>query len=84
MIRVERDNRMQSLWSGREDEHAGTSERERADLPLTLVLGGTGKTGRRVAERLAARGLPARIGSRSGEPPFDWENEATWGRRSAA
>jgi uncharacterized protein YbjT (DUF2867 family) len=45
---------------------------------LTLVLGGTGKTGRRVAERLAARGLPVRAASRSGEPPFDWENEATW------
>lgn len=44
-----------------------------------LVLGGTGKTGRRVAERLTARGLPIRIGSRSGEPPFDWGNETTWG-----
>jgi uncharacterized protein YbjT (DUF2867 family) len=44
----------------------------------TLVLGGTGKTGRRVAERLAARGLPVRIGSRSGEPPFDWEDRSTW------
>ncbi len=44
----------------------------------TLVLGGTGKTGRRVAERLEARNLPVRIGSRSGEPPFDWENAATW------
>ena len=44
----------------------------------TLVLGGTGKTGRRVAQRLAARGVPTRVGSRSGEPPFDWENEATW------
>jgi uncharacterized protein YbjT (DUF2867 family) len=43
-----------------------------------LVLGGTGKTGRRVAERLAARGLPVRIGSRSGEPPFDWEDQSTW------
>jgi uncharacterized protein YbjT (DUF2867 family) len=32
-----------------------------------LVVGGTGKTGRRVAERLAARGVPVRIGSRSGE-----------------
>ena len=32
----------------------------------TLVLGGTGKTGRRVVERLAARSLPVRIGSRSG------------------
>jgi uncharacterized protein YbjT (DUF2867 family) len=44
-----------------------------------LVVGGTGKTGRRVAERLVARGVPVRIGSRSGMPPFDWENEATWG-----
>jgi uncharacterized protein YbjT (DUF2867 family) len=44
----------------------------------TLVLGGTGKTGRRVVERLAARGLPVRVGSRSGTPPFDWEDRATW------
>jgi uncharacterized protein YbjT (DUF2867 family) len=45
---------------------------------LTLVLGGTGKTGRRVVERLTARGMPTRVGSRSGEPPFDWEDAATW------
>jgi uncharacterized protein YbjT (DUF2867 family) len=44
----------------------------------TLVVGGTGKTGRRVAERLTARGLPVRIGSRSAQPPFDWENPTTW------
>jgi uncharacterized protein YbjT (DUF2867 family) len=44
----------------------------------TLLLGGTGKTGRRVAQRLTARGLPVRIGSRSGEPPFDWDDQATW------
>jgi uncharacterized protein YbjT (DUF2867 family) len=44
----------------------------------TLVLGGTGKTGRRVAQRLVAREVPTRVGSRSGEPPFDWEDEATW------
>src|SRR5918994_4408477 len=44
----------------------------------TLVLGGRGKTGRRVVERLETRGVPTRIGSRSGEPPFDWEDEATW------
>jgi len=43
-----------------------------------LVLGGTGKTGRRVAQRLEARGMPVRVGSRSGEPPFDWENPDTW------
>lgn len=44
----------------------------------TLVLGASGKTGRRVVERLRARHLPVRIGSRSGEPPFDWDQPATW------
>ena len=44
----------------------------------TLVLGGTGKTGRRVVERLGARGLPVRVGSRSGQPRFDWADESTW------
>jgi uncharacterized protein YbjT (DUF2867 family) len=43
-----------------------------------LVLGGTGKTGRRVVERLEARGLPVRVGSRSGKPAFDWEDPSTW------
>jgi len=43
-----------------------------------LIVGGTGKTGRRVADRLTGRSLPVRIGSRSSEPPFDWENQATW------
>jgi uncharacterized protein YbjT (DUF2867 family) len=51
---------------------------EPRDTKPTLVLGGTGKTGRRVAARLEARGLPVRIGSRSAEPPFDWEDPATW------
>jgi uncharacterized protein YbjT (DUF2867 family) len=45
----------------------------------TVVLGGTGKTGRKVAERLEARGLPVRIGSRSGTPPFEWGDRSTWG-----
>ncbi len=48
------------------------------EIKPTLVLGGTGKTGRRVAQRLEARGRPVRIGSRSGEPPFDWEDRSTW------
>jgi uncharacterized protein YbjT (DUF2867 family) len=43
----------------------------------TLVLGGTGKTGRRVAQRLATLGWPTRIGSRAGEPPFDWQDPGT-------
>jgi uncharacterized protein YbjT (DUF2867 family) len=44
----------------------------------TLVLGGTGKTGRRVARRLSAMRRPVRIGSRSGRPPFDWGDRASW------
>jgi uncharacterized protein YbjT (DUF2867 family) len=44
----------------------------------TLVLGGTGKTGRRVAARLNARGVPVRVGSRSGQPRFDWADQSTW------
>ena len=44
----------------------------------TLVLAGTGKIGRRVVERLTARDLPVRIGSRSGEPHFDWDDRSTW------
>jgi uncharacterized protein YbjT (DUF2867 family) len=44
-----------------------------------LVLGGTGKTGRRVAELLRQAGKHVRIGSRTAEPRFDWENRATWG-----
>lgn len=50
---------------------------DKASKPI-LILGGNGKTGRRLAERLTSRGLPIRIGSRSGTPTFDWENKATW------
>ena len=50
----------------------------RSQQTNTLVLGGNGKTGRRVAEKLTTLGMPVRIGSRTGEPPFDWENQATW------
>ncbi len=44
----------------------------------TLVLGGTGKTGSRVIERLTARGVDVRMGSRSAEIPFDWTDRSTW------
>ena len=47
------------------------------DKPI-LVLGSTGKTGRRVVERLTARGVPTRAGVRSAEPPFDWDDPDTW------
>jgi uncharacterized protein YbjT (DUF2867 family) len=44
----------------------------------TLVLGGTGKTGRRIVQRLQAKGVPVRVGTPSATPPFDWTDEATW------
>ena len=50
----------------------------KTDERTTLVLGGTGKTGRRVVQRLKARGLPVRVGSRAGDPPFQWHDPATW------
>jgi uncharacterized protein YbjT (DUF2867 family) len=48
------------------------------DTREILVLGGTGKTGRRVVEGLRARGVPVRVGSTGGDPRFDWEDRATW------
>ncbi|MEM6413506.1 MAG: NAD(P)H-binding protein [Pseudomonadota bacterium] len=51
---------------------------KRKDKGLTLVIGGTGKTGRRVAEGLKSKGHKVRIGSRSADPSFDWHNEKSW------
>jgi uncharacterized protein YbjT (DUF2867 family) len=45
-----------------------------------LVLGATGKTGRRVAARLRLRGTPVRAASRSSATPFDWADPAGWDR----
>ena len=43
-----------------------------------LVIGGTGKTGRKVVERLDKMGHDVRVGSRSANPAFDWGNSETW------
>jgi uncharacterized protein YbjT (DUF2867 family) len=43
-----------------------------------LILSGKGKTGRRVAAQLDARGVPYRLASRSSEQRFDWYDESTW------
>ena len=43
-----------------------------------LVIGSTGKTGKRVATRLGHRGLDVRHGSRSSATPFDWDKPSTW------
>lgn len=46
----------------------------------TLVTGGTGTTGARVAERLWNRGGTVRLGHRGALPPFDWADPRTWAR----
>ncbi len=43
-----------------------------------LVLGATGKTGKRVVARLRADGVEVRAASRSGETRFDWTDRGTW------
>ena len=49
-----------------------------AQMATTLVLGGTGKTGRRIVQLLQAAGRPVRVGTPSATPPFDWTDKATW------
>jgi len=44
-----------------------------------LVTGSTGKTGRRVVERLKRKGISVREGSRTSSLPFDWERPESWG-----
>lgn len=56
-----------------------TTETMTADPRPVLVLGGTGTTGRRVAQRMQRAGRPVRLGSRRGRPPFEWTDPTTWG-----
>lgn len=60
------------------ENHQPNAADNRNDNGTVLVIGGTGKTGRRVAERLTERGVIVRIGSRSGSPAFDWDDAGTW------
>lgn len=43
-----------------------------------LIIGGTGKTGRKVAESLTRLNQKVRIGSRNAKIPFDWQHTETW------
>ena len=45
-----------------------------------LVIGGTGKTGRKVTNKLTNAGHNVRIASRSSSPSFDWNHPETWAR----
>jgi uncharacterized protein YbjT (DUF2867 family) len=43
-----------------------------------LVIGGTGKTGRKVVSNLNELGCNVRVGSRSATPSFQWEDPSNW------
>ena len=43
-----------------------------------LIIGGTGKTGRKVVSNLKKQGYNVRIGSRSSNPSFEWEDPSNW------
>lgn len=55
------------------------SSSERGKANEVVIVGGAGKTGRRVASRLVSLGRPVRYASRSTTPRFDWEDSSTWG-----
>src|ERR687893_181822 len=67
---------MEELGDVRLDEVMNTDTH--AHTPPILVIGGKGKTGRRVAERLAAAGHHVRPLSRSTTPSFAWYDATTW------
>ena len=47
-------------------------------ISTVAIIGGLGKTGSRVAERLKDRGINVRAASRSTTPAFDWQDRDTW------
>ncbi|MFQ5634374.1 MAG: NmrA family transcriptional regulator [Gammaproteobacteria bacterium] len=53
-----------------------TEQTNIANSDLTLVVGGTGKIGGRIVERLETRGVATRAASRS--TGFDWHDPTTW------
>ncbi|MFG3496885.1 NAD(P)H-binding protein [Streptomyces sp. NPDC047928] len=67
------------------DTDTGTGTGTGTGMGPVLVTAATGKTGRRVAERLAARRVTVRAGSRNGGSGtdggtlFDWDTPETWG-----
>ncbi|MEY9859080.1 uncharacterized protein YbjT (DUF2867 family) [Catenulispora sp. GAS73] len=60
------------------NESPNQNPNQNPDDSLILVLGASGKTGRRVADRLEATGANVRRGSRSASPAFDWDDPAGW------
>jgi uncharacterized protein YbjT (DUF2867 family) len=48
------------------------------DSSPILVVGSTGKTGRRIVDLLVEKGIEVRHGSRQSNPAFDWEDPMGW------
>ena len=49
------------------------------DIPTTLILGGTGRTGSLLADKLTRHGVTARTAARRGaDVRFDWDDKATY------
>lgn len=57
---------------------AMTTNDTNAVPPPFLVIGATGKTGRRVTDQLRAAGHPVRRASRTADTRFDWDDATTW------
>ena len=53
-------------------------------MVTVLITGGTGTVGSRVAARLVADGVEARVAGRRTEPPLAWEDPSTWPAALAA
>ncbi|MEU6499744.1 NmrA family NAD(P)-binding protein [Streptomyces californicus] len=71
----------ENTYARRDDDNphdSGFTGEAAASAGTVLVTGATGKSGRRVAKRLTALGVPVRPGSRTGGYPFDWEDDSGW------
>lgn len=65
---------MDRIAAARSNEFMTTTN----DIQSAVVIGGTGKTGARVAQRLTAVGIRTRIASRTSGTRFDWNDQTTW------
>jgi uncharacterized protein YbjT (DUF2867 family) len=59
-------------------ETTETLSHANATVAPILVIGGNGKTGRRVVKRLQHMGHDVRSASRSSRPRFDWQDASNW------
>ncbi len=67
----------ESMQSGAADGRDPPAEKDHMSITYG-VIGATGKTGSRIADRLELRGLAVRRLARGSSTPFDWEEPAGW------